>query len=207
MATISTELRAALLAHWNALLPSTPELAEGLLERWSEPARHYHGLSHLDHVLTVIDELAEPHHDRRLVALAAWYHDAIYQLPPDATSNEEASARLAERELSPYRMGVEVARLVRLTADHRVSEDDADGALLCDADLAILAAEPPDYRRYAAGIRREYGFVPEPAFRLGRAQVLRGLLALPRLFHTVRGSRWEAAARRNLTAELALLEE
>lgn len=49
--------------------------------------------------------------------------------------------------------------------------------------------------------------MPDDLFRTGRAGVLRQLLGLPGLFHTPYGEReWEAAARRNLTAELRLLD-
>lgn len=78
--------------------------------------------------------------------------------------------------------------------------------MLCDADLAILAAAPKEYGTYAAQVREEYGFVPDDAFREGRAAVLRQLLGLPRLFRTPHGvAAWEPRARQNLTTELELL--
>lgn len=99
-----------------------------------------------------------------------------------------------------------MGRLVLLTAGHAVSPDDPDGALLCDADLAVLAGDPMQYDRYAAAVRREYGHVPEPDFRAGRARVLDGLLALPALFRLPPlAARWEAPARANLTRELGTL--
>ncbi|MGW5671933.1 HD domain-containing protein, partial [Micromonospora sp. NPDC003776] len=100
----------------------------------------------------------------------------------------------------------EVRRLVLLTAGHAVPPEDPDGALLCDADLAILAAPPAAYDRYAAAVRREYAHVPDPAFRAGRAQVLTALLALPALYRLPEPhARWESAARANLARELATL--
>lgn len=78
--------------------------------------------------------------------------------------------------------------------------------MLCDADLAVLAGGPDAYAAYAAQVREEYGFVPDEAFRAGRAAVLRQLLALPRLFRTPYGAaEWEARARHNLATELELL--
>jgi predicted metal-dependent HD superfamily phosphohydrolase len=99
-----------------------------------------------------------------------------------------------------------VARLVRLTVTHDPEPGDADGEVLCDADLAVLAGPPQAYASYAAAIRQEYHFVPHDAFREGRAAVLRGLLGLPRLFRTPYGhEHWERTARFNLTTELELL--
>jgi predicted metal-dependent HD superfamily phosphohydrolase len=179
--------------------------ADNLLARWAEPQRRYHTTDHLLAVLDHIDTLAECADEPDLVRLAAWFHDAVYR--PDRSENEERSARLAERALceaglSTDRTG-EVARLVRLTATHAAGPGDRNGAVLCDADLAVLATAPAAYAAYTASVREEYGFVPDDAFRAGRAAVLEQLLALPGLFRTPHGVReWEARARENLTAEL-----
>ena len=100
----------------------------------------------------------------------------------------------------------EVARLVRLTAAHDVADDDRDGAVLCDADLAVLASDDLRYSSYVEGVRREYAHVDDAAFAVGRAHVLSTLLDRPTLFRTAHGrSAWEQRARANVTAELARL--
>jgi predicted metal-dependent HD superfamily phosphohydrolase len=87
-----------------------------------------------------------------------------------------------------------------------VAGGDTGGALLADADLAVLAAGRGDYDRYAAAVRREYAHVPEDAFRTGRAAVLESLLALPALYRIVPPrSEWEVRARANLKRELEAL--
>ncbi|MDJ0384616.1 hypothetical protein [Streptomyces sp. G-G2] len=183
--------------------------ADRLLAAWAEPQRRYHSTAHLAAVLAHIDVLAGHAGDVTTVRLAAWFHDAVYR--PDRSENEERSAVLAERALAelgvdPARTA-EVARLVRLTVTHDPAPGDADGEVLCDADLAVLAGTPRAYAAYAAAVREEYGFVPDEAFRAGRAAVLRQLLALPRLFRTPHGAaHWEAPARANLAAEAAELE-
>jgi predicted metal-dependent HD superfamily phosphohydrolase len=99
-----------------------------------------------------------------------------------------------------------VARLVRLTATHRPADDDLAGQVLCDADLAILAAEPARYADYVAGVRREHAHLSDAGFAAGRASILRDLLAKPALFHTaVARRRWEERARANVEAELSSL--
>ncbi|MFF0449087.1 hypothetical protein ACFYT4_22220 [Streptomyces sp. NPDC004609] len=188
--------------------PDPLPYADNLVARWAEPQRRYHTSAHLIAVLDHIDTLAAYAAEPDLVRLAAWFHDAVYL--PDRSENEERSARLAERALPEAGLSepatAEVARLVRLTVTHAPAGSDTNGAVLCDADLAVLASAAGPYAAYAAAVREEYGFVPDDAFRTGRAAVLRQLLGLPRLFHTPHGAReWEAAARRNLTAELELL--
>jgi predicted metal-dependent HD superfamily phosphohydrolase len=202
---------AAVIAATRPAAPAAPDpapYAHALLARWAEPHRAYHTPSHLAAVLTHLDTLADHPADPGLVRLAAWFHDAVYD--PERDTNEERSARLAERALAELGMGEEeigeVARLVRLTITHDPDDGDTNGEALCDADLAVLASAPEDYAAYAAAVRTEYGFVPDPDFRTGRAAVLAQLLALPRLFRTPYGaSHWEDAARHNLTTELELL--
>ncbi|MEV0372253.1 hypothetical protein AB0I10_20880 [Streptomyces sp. NPDC050636] len=188
--------------------PDPAPYADNLLARWSEPQRRYHTVAHLTAVLHRIDELAYYADDLPVVQLAAWFHDAVYR--PDRSENEERSAALAERALPELGVGpartAEVARLVRLTVTHDPAPDDRDGDVLCDADLAVLAGSPDSYAAYAAAVRDEYAFVPDPDFTAGRSAVLRHLLALPRLFRTPMGyDQWEHTARRNLTTELDLL--
>ncbi|MFF7975320.1 hypothetical protein [Streptomyces sp. NPDC007905] len=188
--------------------PDPTPYADNLLARWQEPQRHYHTLTHLTAVLDHIDVLDTYASDPDVVRLAAWFHDAVYL--PDRSENEERSAHLAERALPeagvPGPKTAEVARLVRLTVTHDPAADDHDGQVLCDADLAILAAPPSAYAAYTAEIREEYHFVPNDAFREGRSSILRQLLALPRLFRTPYGQEhWEATARYNLAAELDML--
>jgi predicted metal-dependent HD superfamily phosphohydrolase len=209
----------ALLAEWCELLrrcQTDPETAPDpapygteLLDRWAEPQRRYHTLDHLVTVLARTTELTAYAADPDSVTLAAWFHDVVYR--PDRSENEERSANLAERALPEAGLSAartaEVARLVRLTVTHDPVAGDRNGEVLCDADLAVLAGDPTEYAEYAASVREEYGFVPDDAFRTGRADILRRLLDLPTLFRTPYGQKhWETVARRNLATELELLE-
>ncbi|WP_422743997.1 HD domain-containing protein [Micromonospora sp. WMMD754] len=181
-----------------------------LLAGWREPHRRYHTVEHLRAVLDVVDAYADSARRLDLVRLAAWCHDVVHDPRAGGDTNERASAELGDTLLAaaglPAAAVTEVRRLVLLTAGHAVGPDDPDGALLCDADLAVLAGPPDGYDRYAAAIRREYAHVPEPDFRAGRAAVLRHLLGLPALYRLPEPhARWEDAARANLSRELARL--
>lgn len=199
-----------LLGQWPGVVASCTGLRDRLVEAYAAPRRRYHDTRHLAEVLGHLDTLlGHPEArgvDRDAVVLAAWFHDAVYDGRPD---DEERSAALAEAALPscdvPLSLVAEVARLVRLTRMHRPEPGDLAGQLLCDADLAILAAGPERYAEYARDVRAEYADVEDEAFRAGRAAVLRALLAGP-LFHT-RPAReaWEATARANVQAELERL--
>ncbi len=207
-ADIPGELTTELRNDWQRCLPGQEELGDGLIARYTEPQRRYHGRRHLAEVLRRVEELAGDDHDLLLVRLAAWYHDAVYDIPPRQVSNEEASARLAIRELG--RVGLEtedlneVARLIRLTTSHKPGPHDANGELLCDADLGVLAGSASDYDWYRTAIRAEYAGVSDQEFAQRRLEVLSALLDAG-IFRTAGGRKLERAAIDNVTVECRTL--
>jgi predicted metal-dependent HD superfamily phosphohydrolase len=202
------ELRAHLLVEWERALPNQEPMGAELIRRYSEPHRHYHNTTHLATVLRYVEELADDH-DLFLVRLAAWFHDAVYAIPELQVTNEEASARLAFRELS--RAGLEqedlneVARLVRVTATHTPGARDPEGELICDADLAVLASPPEEYEAYTRAIRAEYARVPDAEFVQGRYEVMSRFLDTD-VFRTSKGRHLVEQARVNVAAECERLE-
>lgn len=197
-----------LLRGWVEILGGIADVestGRGLLDRWAEPHRRYHTTQHLREVLAALDLLCAGADVPVAVRCAAYWHDAVYE--PTAPDNEQRSAALAGAALG--RLGLapqvihDVTRLILLTTSHLPAPDDMPGALLCDADLAVLATSTERYASYAAGVRAEYVHLDDQAFRLGRAAVLAALLDRPQLFNTLEGQRrWERAARANLRAEL-----
>ena len=117
-----------------------------------------------------------------------------------------ARARAGLRGLVPDQRIDEVARLVLLTAGHDPAPDDRNGAVLCDADLAVLAGPPEAYATYASAIRVEYAHLDDARYTAGRIAVLERLLALPALYRLPAvAAEWTPRAQANLRAELALL--
>jgi predicted metal-dependent HD superfamily phosphohydrolase len=179
-----------------------------LWERYSEPGRHYHNLTHIDETLEIVECLANCVSDLTAVRLAVWFHDAVYDTR--AKDNEERSADLATKQLSELEFSTEViarvARLILLTKTHQAEPSDRDGQVLLDADLAILGAEGPRYDEYAAAIRREYAWVADEDYRIGRGAVLETFLNRPRIYFTdtLFGLR-EAHARKNIEKEIERL--
>jgi predicted metal-dependent HD superfamily phosphohydrolase len=181
-----------------------------LVSAYTAPDRHYHTLEHLHEMFRVAGRLGPVADDPGPLHLAIWFHDAVYDTR--AKDNEARSAELAVELLGavgvPADVLERVARLVRATAHLAADRPPADRetAALLDADLAILGAAEDRYRRYAADIRQEYGWVPEEEYRKSRAAVLRQFLARPRLYwHELVHQEDEERARANITAELAAL--
>ena len=201
-----------LLARWHRLTaPFVPDADrretefQRLAAAYQAPTRHYHTLQHIENLLHRLD--AAVLHDRAVVELAVWFHDAVYNaLKPDneARSAAEALAFLKDSALEPARQQ-RVAFLIERTADHTQPQppDDADLLLFLDADLSILGAPEAAYWAFARHVRQEYRLVPDLLYRPGRRKVLAKMLAAPVLFRTpALHAELDAAARRNLQAEI-----
>lgn len=195
---------------WQRHVTADRSLLDRLLARHREKHRRYHNAAHVAWVIRHVDELAagEPIEHPDEVVAAAFYHDAVYE--PASPANERASARLARRDLASLGWSdgaiERVGSMIEATEHGDTGEVTGDTAVLLDADLAILGADPAAYSTYVAGVRAEYRHVTDDDWRTGRTAVLESFLQRPAIFRTVTGrERWEARARANLTAELAAL--
>jgi predicted metal-dependent HD superfamily phosphohydrolase len=214
---LSAFIRSCQGAGATAPVEQVREVGADLIERWTGPGRAYHNLRHLTDVLARVDELAEETHEPELVRLAAWYHGAIFDAAHPATyanrggEDEVASARLAREQLTalglPAASVDRVHQLVIALVRHSADPSDFDCAVLCDADLAMLAAEPQRYKAYLHDVREEYADIPMPDYIRARQRIIRKLLGRPSLFVSPLGAAWEEPARQNLAAELHKLDK
>ncbi len=181
---------------------------DDLHTRYTEPHRRYHDIHHIDHCLQLFDTVRTLASQPDAIELAIWFHDAIYD--SHKSDNEATSASLADSAL----MQLGVPRATRqsvcdliLATQHNAPPADPDPALLVDIDLSILGQPAPIFDAYEAGIRFEYAWVTESAFREGRSKVLQSFLDRPRIYTTDHFSAaLESAARENLNRSLANLE-
>jgi len=177
------------------------------------PERGYHGWSHPQALLHLLDEVRGDLHDPVAVEAAVLFHDAVYDAR--AADNEERSALLTADRLEG-RLPPETVRrataLIRATARHAVPDglppaEVEDMAIFLDMDLSVLGAEPAAFDAYEAGVRHEYAHVPDAAFAAGRSAILRRFAGRAHLFLSAWGrARFEAGARANLARSIGALE-
>ena len=195
---------------WQRHIGADQRLLDRLLARHREKQRRYHTAAHVAWVIRHVEELGvvEPVDHLDEVVAAAFYHDAIYE--PTHPANERASARLARRDLATLgwsddrteRVGV----MIEATAHQSPDAPSGDTAILLDADLAILPADPAAYSDYVSGVRAEYRHVDDDEWRTGRTSVLQGFIDHTSIYSTPTArERWERRARANIAAELAAL--
>ena len=68
---VSAFTRSCTAAGATATPTEIEKVGEALLDRWSEPDRHFHNVRHRPDVRARVDELAEETHEPDLVRLAA----------------------------------------------------------------------------------------------------------------------------------------
>ncbi|MDP9909809.1 putative metal-dependent HD superfamily phosphohydrolase [Variovorax boronicumulans] len=200
-------LHANWTAAWQALGVATPDdaLRLELQRRYGEPQRHYHTMQHLGECLAWFDReqaLAERPGE---VALALWFHDAIYDV--HAHDNEARSADWARQALQAAGASDASADRVHalvMATRHDVVPEGRDAELLIDIDLSILGAERARFDEYERQVHAEYGFVPEEIRLPRRRAILQRFLDRPAIYATPRmHALLEARARENLQRSIA----
>ena len=176
---------------------------QDLTSKYAEEHRSYHNLAHIDRLLRLHSDCVAIDDE---IVMAIWFHDAIYD--PKAKHNERLSADFFLSEFSHYvwdDFSREVERLIMATDPARARRGTNREDLMIDLDRSILGAEPAEYLEYSLAIRKEYDFVADSAFCLGRSKILRYFLSQD-IFLTDHFKHLEKQARTNLEQELERLE-
>lgn len=189
-------------------------LWKNLRMRYAQPWRHYHAFDHplsMIAILETAEAAGEPLSDPTACVGFALYHNAVWDPRAPRGANEERSAALCTREFAahaPERSVRAAVAATLATATHAAPDPRAcpDGELLIDVDLAILGSAPHAYAAYAAGVRKEYGWVGDEAYGKARVRVLRSFLERPRIYRREWArNAWETLARDNVADEIARL--
>ena len=192
---------------WRALGVDSPgeALCIELQRRYGEPQRHYHTMQHLGECLAWFEREKASAERPGEVALALWFHDAIYDV--HTHDNEARSAGWARRAL--LEAGAEEAAAERVHALVMATRHDAipegrDAELLIDIDLSILGAERARFDEYERQVHAEYAFVPQEVRLPRRRAILQRFLDRPAIYATPRmHAQLEARARLNLQRSIA----
>ncbi|WP_077001422.1 N-methyl-D-aspartate receptor NMDAR2C subunit [Variovorax sp. KK3] len=179
--------------------PGDALLAE-LQARYGEPHRAYHTLQHLDECLDGLARVRTHAQRPAEIALALWFHDAIYDV--HGHDNEQRSADWAVRAMQETGAPADAAQRVHalvMATRHQAQPQEPDAQLLVDIDLSILGAPVARFAEYEQQIRFEYAHVPPEVFEPRRRHILGSFLAREPLYLTpsIRAER-EEQARLNL---------
>lgn len=203
----------ALRDNWNAawralgVAAADEALCIELQRRYGEPQRYYHTLQHLGECLAWFEREKEAAEHPGEVALALWFHDAVYDV--HAHDNEARSADWARGAMLSAAVPADAAERVHalvMATRHDAVPAGRDAELLVDIDLSILGADPARFDEYERQVHAEYAFVPDEARRQRRRAILQRFLAREAIYATPRmHALLEARARANLARSIAAL--
>ncbi|MFA5934561.1 MAG: pantetheine-phosphate adenylyltransferase [Candidatus Paceibacterota bacterium] len=207
--------------HWASLMallgnPKGSELVFAeLLLKYSEPHRAYHTLEHVVNMLDELESVVDKLNDKDAVKMAVWYHDVVYDpMTKDhhvVADNEVRSAYRAELDLEKLGLSSNFSERVQaliMATTHTEKVTDSDTMFMVDLDLAILGKSEKEFESYEKGIRKEYDWVSEADFCVGRSKVLESFLNRETVYSTeVFRSRYENTARKNMEKSLTLLKQ
>ncbi|MDZ7880313.1 MAG: hypothetical protein U5L45_21735 [Saprospiraceae bacterium] len=178
-----------------------------LLNDYTSEKRHYHDLSHINNLLTLLEENKFRVLDEDTLFFAIWFHDAIYNTWKDnneAKSADYADEVLRQTDMHPSRMK-KIVKYINATKTH-TADGDHDLELFLDFDLSILGAESSIYDVYTRQIRVEFSMYPNFIYNRGRRKAMRQLIERPYIYQTDEfRRRLEAQARENIQRELDTL--
>lgn len=197
---------------WHSLLqnlPANSQLGEvifvDLVNAYSHPARHYHNLEHIQHLLALSEKVRDISDRFVVLQFSAWFHDYIYD--SQAKDNEIKSAVYAEKMLNALNVSPDIIQLVKQiilsTQKHKPLINSIDNLIFLDLDLSILGVSTNKYLKYTQAIRKEYSWLSDRDYQKGRKQVLINFLARERVYYTdYFYQQLEVQARSNLKSEI-----
>ena len=177
-----------------------------LCERYQEPQRQYHILTHIDDGVAIWFNVFHLF-CRPYAALLGWlYHDSIYrvmQLDNELKSASEL-VRVYESDMRLDRYDPMLTWAIHhiKSTDHRSLSSSDDTKLVCDIDLFSLAATPELFAMNTEKIRLEYRQLSDQDFYLGRADFLEEL-SQRGIFQHPYFRPYEASAQENIAHSVA----
>lgn len=190
---------------WGADRSECVAVYKDLTNAYCAKNRHYHDLTHIEHMFSLANQVSDQIEDHDAIYLAIWFHDVIQKLGRDS---EQLSADFAANKLTalgvPKTFCQKIIALILSTAHGQAEDLRGDETLLVDIDLAILGVNRSDYQTYSRLCRKEYK-IPERLYVSGRKKVLQAFLAQTQIFKTSYFyQRFENRARNNIQWELSL---
>jgi len=185
------------------------KLFEKIIKAYTSKDRYYHNLNHIQNFLKFITKNQNNIQIVKTLKMAVWFHDVIYDTK--VQDNEEKSALYANKSLKELHVTPEIISQVELlilaTKTHESFSKNKDSEIFLDGDLLILGSSEETFDRYAESIRKEYSWVSDEKYRVGRIKVLEDFLKRDRIYFTDETyDKFEKYARSNIKREIKSLK-
>ena len=181
-------------------------ISNALVEKYSEPQRVYHSLSHISNSLRYFDACRDRAADPDAIEIAIWFHDCIYAL--GAADNEQKSKDWFLEQTQGQLTSVlrnKVAELIMDTT-HKDVPTTSDGKLLADIDMSSFGRPWDEYIRDSKAVCAE--FPEKDSTQIARKLVgfLQFLVSHSPIYHSpFYAAHYEQKAQDNIAKHIALL--
>jgi predicted metal-dependent HD superfamily phosphohydrolase len=175
-------------------------------QRYAEGHRAYHNVEHILNSIEEFKTLRDLSKNPNELELAIIFHDIVYDTY--AKDNEEKSAELMKDMLTYYvpRDKLDLTQRLILSTKHNKLVEDKDEQLIVSIDLAILGKSQGEYKKYSQAIRKEYSWVSDEEYKLGRKKVLNYFLSREKIYpNEMFFDKYERNARWNMIGEMERL--
>lgn len=182
------------------------DVFDKLINAYSEKHRAYHNVNHLQDCLMKLENYPDKNFYKE-IALAFWFHDAVYQ--SYQKNNELKSAEWANNFLENNKVELNkinfIFDLIMSTSYQKPAANLAQ-EIMMDIDISILGSEPENYEVYTKNVRKEYQLIPMFIYKKKRKAILQNFLKQNTLFYTNYFQKlYEKQARENIQNEIELL--
>ncbi len=187
---------------------ASSDIAASLSRLYSERARHYHTMDHIDFCLSVFDQVSSLTSNPDAVELAIWFHDAIYNFP--IQDNERLSAEFfmqASQDSLSTALREKVYKMVMATV-HDVVPTDPDEQMMVDIDLSSFGRPWEQFARDGENVRRELAYLSDADFYPRQINFMTGLVSRDNFYNLAWfREKYEAQARSNVSRYLQILHD
>ncbi|MEI7718343.1 MAG: hypothetical protein WCI72_00625 [archaeon] len=178
-----------------------------LFKSYSESQRSYHTPTHWLNCWKELDTVLPLVENPFALKWGLAEHDSVYF--PERKDNEEKSVEQLVKDSVRIKLPQDLIlaskKIVQVT-DHKTRPLTLDECFAVDIDLSIFGKSEEVFDTYEVGIKKEYSFVEEQAFRSGRAKVLKSFLERKSVYYTpIFREKYEVAARKNLERSIQKL--
>jgi predicted metal-dependent HD superfamily phosphohydrolase len=208
---MTAELQRSLVSLWLRVTShdeaQASRVCESVVDRYREPARRYHTLTHIRHCLDQAAMAASLLPDADTIALGIWFHDVVYV--PAAGDNEVCSAALFRELAGPVMSRPrldDVERLILVTRFGEMPRRD-DEAYMADIDYSSFGLPWDRFYSDSLAVRAERPDLSDEQFAGPQSRFLVSLLDRATLYRTeFFRSRYESIARSNIARYLRTLQ-
>ena len=185
------------------------DLYHRLVRAYSQPHRVYHTLTHIQSCFDIFRDVVTEVKNPDALALAIWFHDAIYDM--EACDNEQRSADwfLEESEnIFPDALRELVYNHIMATLHCGKEIKHHDSRIMVDIDLFSFGKPWPEFLQDSRNVRAEKSDISDEEFYRKQCGFQKTLLDQPRFFQSdYFFARYESRARQNLTDFLSIAEQ